>query len=113
VTGTVIKSSSGAIFHIPLIKVSNIQQSLEVLKKNYFFVYALTGDGETSLHTAVFDTKVAFVVGGEGSGVREKIKEGADFRIFVPINKACESLNASNAVAVALYEWEKQQSDAH
>ncbi|MEN9551713.1 MAG: hypothetical protein RI935_90 [Candidatus Parcubacteria bacterium] len=108
VTGTVVKSSSGALFHIPLVKVSNISNAIETLKKEHFFVYALTGDGEVSLERAVFDTKTVFVVGGEGAGIRSKIKEHADFRLSIPINPACESLNASNAVAVALYEWKKQ-----
>ncbi len=109
VSGTVVKTSAGTIFSIPLIKIGNINTTLRGLKNKGFWTYALTGDGDTSLHDAKFDSPTVIVIGSEGKGVREKTEETSDFRLSIPIDKNCESLNASNAVAVTLYEWAKQQ----
>ena len=57
---------------------------------------------------AVFDAPTVVVVGSEGRGIREKTLDLCDFSLSIPISDACESLNASNAVAVTLYEWSKQ-----
>lgn len=109
VNGTVAKTSAGTIFSIPLIKIGNVNTTLKELKEKGYWTYALTGNGDTSLHDAKFDTPTVFVIGSEGKGVREKTEATSDFRLSIPIEKDCESLNASNAVAVTLYEWKKQQ----
>lgn len=109
VTGTVAKTSAGMIFSIPLIKIGNVNTVLRELKEKGYWTYALTGDGDTSLHKAAFDTPTVIVVGSEGKGVREKTEAISDFKLSIPISNACESLNASNAVAVTLYEWKRQQ----
>ncbi len=109
-TGTVIKSSAGTNFSIPIVKIGNINTTLLKLKENGYWTYALTGDGDTSLPQAKFDTPSVIVVGSEGSGIAKKTLEHCDFRLSIPINPSCESLNASNAIAVTLYEWSKQQA---
>lgn len=109
VNGTVAKTSAGTIFSIPLIKIGNINTTLRDLKEKGYWTYALTGNGDTSLHDAKFDSPTVIVIGSEGKGVREKTEQTSDFRLSIPIEKDCESLNASNAVAVTLYEWKKQQ----
>jgi 23S rRNA (guanosine2251-2'-O)-methyltransferase len=109
VTGTVIKTSAGAVFSVPIAHIGNINTTLKNLKKEGFWVYALTGDGDTNLHTTTFDTDTVIVVGAEGQGIKPKTLEACDFKLSIPIDKRVESLNASNAVAVTLYEWNKQQ----
>lgn len=106
--GTVIKTSSGMSFSIPIVKIGNVNTTLTKLKDNGFWTYALSGDGDTKLHTTTFDTSTVIVVGGEGEGVKAKTLELCDFKLSIETNSLCESLNASNAAAVTLYEWRKQ-----
>ncbi len=107
-TGSVIKSASGMNFSIPIIKIGNVNTTLEKLKKDSFWIYGLTGTGETNLHTTKFDTDTVIVIGNEGRGLQKMTEELCDFRLSIPISKRAESLNASNAVAITLYEWYKQ-----
>ncbi len=110
ITGTVIKSSAGTSFSIPIVRIGNINTTLFKLKEKGYWTYALTGDGDTSLPSVTFDTPSVIVIGSEGSGIAKKTLEHCDFKLSIPIGKECESLNASNAVAVTLYEWSKQQT---
>jgi 23S rRNA (guanosine2251-2'-O)-methyltransferase len=109
ITGTVIKSSAGTTFAIPIVRIGNTNSTLIRLKEKGFWVYALTGEGETSLTNVSFDSPSVIIIGSEGSGIAKKTLEHSDFKLSIPIAPLCESLNASNAVAVTLYEWSKQQ----
>ncbi|MDB5260330.1 MAG: ribose methyltransferase substrate binding family protein [Candidatus Nomurabacteria bacterium] len=109
--GTVIKASSGMIFSIPIVKIGNINTTLKKLKDNGFWTYGLTGSGDTKLSETKFDTSCVIVIGGEGKGIREKTLEHCDFKLSISIDPKCESLNASNAAAVTLYEWRKQNKN--
>lgn len=108
VNGTVIKTSSGMTFAIPIVKIGNINTTLTKLKDNGFWTYGLTGSGDTELQTTVFDTNTVIVIGSEGDGIRTKTLEVCDFKLSIQTSELCESLNASNASAVVLYEWRKQ-----
>ena len=108
ITGTVIKSSAGTSFSIPIVRIGNINTTLLQLKEKGFWAYGLTGDGDTSLISTTFDTPSVIVIGSEGDGIAKKTLEHCDFKLSIPISPSCESLNASNAVAVTLYEWRKQ-----
>ncbi len=110
VTPTVIKASAGAVFALPIIHIGNINTTLRNLKDKGYWTYALAGTGDTQLDKATFDTSVVIVVGNEGEGIRPKTLEVCDFKLSIPISSTVESLNASNAVAVTLYEWSTQQA---
>lgn len=110
INGTVIKTSSGMTFSIPIVKIGNVNTVLTKLKENSFWTYGLTGDGDTKLSTTTFDTNTVIVVGGESEGIRTKTLEICDFKLSIEINPLCESLNASNAGAVVMYEWRKQNT---
>ena len=110
VTPTVIKASAGAVFTLPIIHIGNINTTLRNLKDKGYRTYALAGTGDTQLDKATFDTSVVIVVGNEGEGIRPKTLEVCDFKLSIPISSTVESLNASNAVAVTLYEWSTQQA---
>jgi 23S rRNA (guanosine2251-2'-O)-methyltransferase len=111
ITGTVIKTSAGTSFSIPIVRIGNINTTLLKLKEKGYWAYALTGDGDTSLPATTFDTPSVIVIGSEGTGISKKTLEHCDFKLSIPIDPLCESLNASNAVAVTLYEWNRQQSN--
>lgn len=110
ITGTVIKTSSGMVFKIPIVKIGNINSTLRELKDEHFWAYGLVGGGDTKLTEVKFDSNTIIVVGGEGKGIREQTLKLCDFKLSIPIDKRCESLNASNAVAVTLYEYNKQNN---
>ena len=108
ITGTVIKSSVGTVFSIPIVRIGNVNTTLLKLKEKGFWAYGLTGDGDTKLSETVFDAASVIVIGSEGNGIAKKTLEHCDFKLSIAIDPLCESLNASNAVAVTLYEWKKQ-----
>ncbi len=109
VTGTVIKTSSGMTFAIPIVKIGNVNTTLKKLKDEGFWTYGLSGEGDTPLHTATFDSPTVLVIGGEGDGIRMKTLETCDFKLSIKTSQLCESLNAANAATVVMYEWRKQQ----
>ncbi len=110
VTTTVIKTASGMNFAIPIVRIGNINNTLEKLKEKQFWIYGLAGDGDTELNKTKFDSPTVLVIGKEGSGIRLKTLEMCDFKISIKTNPLCESLNASVATAVVLYEWRNQNS---
>lgn len=108
VTGTVVKVSAGMAFKIPLVEVSNVNRTLEDLKKDGFFIYGLDGEGETELPQEQFSKPSVFVLGNEGEGIRQKTKEHCDMILSIPMHKRTESLNASASAAVVFYAWSTQ-----
>ncbi len=105
VNGTVIKVSAGMAFRIPLVAISNVNAVIRDLQKRGFWVYGLEGKGTVSTTGEKFTKPTAFVLGNEGSGLREKTKEVCDDLISIPIHPRCESLNAAAATAVVLAAW--------
>ncbi|MBV9540467.1 MAG: 23S rRNA (guanosine(2251)-2'-O)-methyltransferase RlmB [Alphaproteobacteria bacterium] len=103
-SGVLAKAASGALDIVPLIYEVNIARALEDLGKREFWRIALAGDAESSLSDAMHKSDLALVVGSEGEGVRRLVRERCDVSAYIPINSAMESLNVSNAAAIALYE---------
>jgi 23S rRNA (guanosine2251-2'-O)-methyltransferase len=108
ITGTVVKTASGMNFMLPICQIGNVNTMLEKLKKEGYWIYGLDSSGKESLPKISFDDRTVLVIGSEGKGIREKTKELCDFLVSIPINASCESLNASVAASVALYEWKRQ-----
>jgi len=110
VNGTVFKTSAGAVLHVPIVRVSNINQTIMKLQNLKFWVAAVDMDetGKNTIWNQNYDTAMAFVVGSEGKGISEKTLEHSDFVISIPMSSEVESLNVSVAAAVTLYEWKRQ-----
>jgi 23S rRNA (guanosine2251-2'-O)-methyltransferase len=106
-TGVLAKAASGALDIVPVVVAVNIARTLEELGKLEFWRVALAGDGEMSLQDARHKGDIALVVGSEGDGVRRLVRERCDVSAYLPIDAAMESLNVSNAAAVALYEIQR------
>ncbi|MBV9991387.1 MAG: 23S rRNA (guanosine(2251)-2'-O)-methyltransferase RlmB [Alphaproteobacteria bacterium] len=106
-SGTLAKAASGALDSVPYIHVVNIARTLEQLGEREFWRIALAGDGDGSLKEAMPAGDVALVLGSEGSGIRRLVRERCDASAFVPIARDMESLNVSNAAAIALYEMRR------
>ncbi|HTQ15640.1 MAG TPA: RNA methyltransferase [Rhizomicrobium sp.] len=103
-SGVLAKAASGALDLVSYIPVVNIARALDDLGRHEFWRVALTGDGEMPLAEAARGGDVALVLGSEGSGIRRLVRERCDASAFIPMDAAMESLNVSNAAAVALYE---------
>jgi 23S rRNA (guanosine2251-2'-O)-methyltransferase len=103
-SGVLAKAASGALDSVPYVVVVNISRALQELGDLGFWRIALAGDGDQPLRDAVPQGDVALVLGSEGSGIRRLVREHCDGAAFIPIDNRIESLNVSNAAAVALYE---------
>jgi 23S rRNA (guanosine2251-2'-O)-methyltransferase len=103
-SGVLAKSASGALDIVPYIAVVNIARTLEELGRCGFWRIALVADGEERLGEAVPSSDIAIVLGSEGSGIRRLVRERCDSTVFISVEPQMESLNVSNAAAIALYE---------
>jgi len=102
-SGTVAKSASGALEMVPWVRVVNLSRALEEVAEAGYWRIGLTGGAETTLSDALPAGPVALVLGAEGEGMRHNIQQHCDALARLPISAAMESLNVSNAAAVALY----------
>jgi 23S rRNA (guanosine2251-2'-O)-methyltransferase len=112
ITGTVVKTSAGMVFRIPLVSIGNVNNTLKVLKEKGFWIYGLNMAGKTSLGTDIFDVPVAFVIGNESAGIREKTLSACDVTLQIPMHSRTESLNAAVSAAVVFYEWSRKHPEA-
>jgi len=104
ITGTLAKSASGALEHVPLIREVNLSRALAQLKKAGFFCIGLDEKGRQTLAQLNLTGKTALVLGAEGAGLRRLVAENCDELVKLPTQGSVGSLNVSNAAAVALYE---------
>jgi 23S rRNA (guanosine2251-2'-O)-methyltransferase len=102
-SGVMAKTASGALELVPLITVGNLAQAIEHLKKAGYWIYGLDGEAKQTIGDAKLDNKTALVLGAEGRGLRRLTSERCDGLLRLPISPRMESLNVSNAAAVALY----------
>jgi 23S rRNA (guanosine2251-2'-O)-methyltransferase len=102
-SGVVAKAASGALERIPWVRVVNLARALEEIGEAGFWRIGLTGDAQIEIKDALGPAQVALVVGAEGAGLRPNTRDHCDALARLPIGMAVESLNVSNAAAVALY----------
>ncbi len=102
-SGTVAKSASGALEVVPWVRVVNLSRALEEIAEAGYWRIGLTGDGKATLGEALPTGPVALVLGAEGDGMRHNITQHCDALARLPMSDAIESLNVSNAAAIALY----------
>jgi 23S rRNA (guanosine2251-2'-O)-methyltransferase len=103
-SGALAKAASGGLDIVPRITVVNIARALEDLGRMGFWRIALAGDGDAPLVEASKPGDLAVVLGAEGSGLRRLVRERCDISASIPLTAAMESLNVSNAAAIAFYE---------
>ena len=102
-TGTVAKVAAGAMEHLPVSRVVNLNRSLDVLKKNGFIVIGLSGDAKLSISDFHDKTPIVVVVGAEDKGISLLTQKKCDFLIKIPLKGKTSSLNASVAAAISLF----------
>ena len=108
-TSIVGKTSAGAVSYLPVARVANLNAALRELQKEGLWVFGAAADGATPLYEADFKGPAAIVIGSEGSGMGRLVRESCDFLVSIPLKGHIQSLNASNAAAVLLYEAVRQR----
>jgi 23S rRNA (guanosine2251-2'-O)-methyltransferase len=103
-SGALAKAASGALEHVPLIRVANLARALELLKKGGFWIAGLAAEAPQTLAQAKLTGKVGLALGAEGPGLRRLTREHCDLLVRLPTGGPIDHLNVSNATAVALYE---------
>jgi 23S rRNA (guanosine2251-2'-O)-methyltransferase len=102
-TGVLAKSASGALEHVPLATVQNLARAMAELKERGFLLIGLDSSGEADLATLPLRRPLALVLGAEGKGLRQLTRDTCDHVARLELPGAIQSLNVSNAAAVALY----------
>ena len=107
VTETVVKSSTGAIEYVDIIKVTNISDSIDLFKKYGYYVYGAEADGECYYNEESYPDKICLVLGSEGNGMRKKVRDHCDKIVKIHLKGQINSLNVSVAAGIVLSEMTK------
>lgn len=110
VNQTVVKTSAGATAHMLIARVTNIAQTLDALKKENVWIVGTDMDGKKKYYEQDYRGALAIVIGSEGGGMRRLVKEKCDFLVSIPMHGKIESLNASVAGGLVLFEAAKVRS---
>lgn len=102
VTDVVVKTSVGMINYVKIIMVNNLAETIKKLQKDGFFVYSASMEGE-NFQNIDYASKKVLVIGNEGSGVSRLVKEKSDALVKLPMKSYVESLNASVAAGILIY----------
>jgi len=102
-TGTVAKVAAGALEHLPVSRVVNLNRALEELKKNGFLIIGLSGDGQLSISKFNEKSPLVVIIGAEDKGISLLIQKKCDFLLRIPLKGKTSSLNASVAAAISLF----------
>ncbi|MBM7096597.1 MULTISPECIES: 23S rRNA (guanosine(2251)-2'-O)-methyltransferase RlmB [Alteribacter] len=103
-TATVAKASTGAIEHIPVVRVTNLARTMDELKDRGLWFVGTDAAGNEDYRETDFDMPVGLVIGSEGKGMSRLVKEKCDFLVQIPMAGHVTSLNASVAAALLMYE---------
>lgn len=108
VNATVYKTSAGAVEKMPIARVSNLSNAVKTLQKEGVWIYSTDMEGR-NIYEQDLKSDMAIIIGNEGEGVSRLLKENSDFIITIPMNGSINSLNASVATGIILYEVSKQR----
>jgi len=112
ITPAVAKSSAGAVFHIPVVRVTNIASTLRQIKERGMWVIGAVAEAQTEIYAHDLTVPLAVVIGGEGRGMRSLVKKECDLLASIPMRGKINSLNASVAGSIILYEVIRQRGNA-
>jgi 23S rRNA (guanosine2251-2'-O)-methyltransferase len=107
-TETVDKAAAGALEYLPIVRVTNVSQTIDRLKQQRFWVYGLDERGEQLYDHVDFATPTAIVLGGEGKGLHQTVQKHCDVLVRIPMAGAVSSLNVSVAAGIVLFEWRRR-----
>ena len=106
----VIRSTMGSVYRVPFMVTENLSETIDELKKNKVTVFAAHLKGDEYYAQNLYEGSVAFLIGNEGNGLSDEIAKKADKYVKIPMDGMVESLNASVAAAVLMYEAKRQKA---
>ncbi len=109
VTDVVAKAAAGALEHLPVIRVTNVNRALEDLKQRGYWIYGLDERGAEDYDRVNYSAPTALVLGGEGKGLHEQVRKHCDVLVRIPMAGKISSLNVSVAAGVVLFEWKRRR----
>lgn len=110
ITSTVVKASTGAIAHMPIVRVVNLSYTIDYLKGEGLWVYGAEGKVKESINDIDFNIDLAIVIGSEGKGIRPLVKRKCDRLFSIPMKGPITSFNVSVSGGIILYEAIRQRS---
>lgn len=113
ITGAVVKSSAGAVEHVPVIQVANLSRTIEDLKEAGVWIAGLDMEAKGAYDGLDLNMPLAIVIGSEGKGISRIVQEHCDLLLHLPMQGKIGSLNAAVAGSIALYEAWRQRSRGH
>jgi len=108
ITEVVAKSAAGALAHVPVVRVTNLNRTLEDLKGRGYWVYGLDERGGQVYHEVDFAEPSVLVLGSEGAGLHEQVRKHCDVLVRIPLAGPVSSLNVSVAAGIVLFEWKRR-----
>jgi 23S rRNA (guanosine2251-2'-O)-methyltransferase len=109
-TETVAKSAAGALEYLPVVRVGNVSRAMEDLKKRGYWIYGLDERGTEDYDKVAFNTPTVLVLGGEGKGLHQLVRDNCDVLVRIPMAGAIPSLNVSVAAGIVLFEWKRRMA---
>lgn len=107
---TVSKSSAGAVEHVKIARVNNINETIKYLKEQGVWICGTDGEAKTYYYNQDLKGPIAIIIGSEGFGMSRLVKENCDFLVKIPMKGKITSLNASVSAGIVIYEAVKQKN---
>lgn len=111
INSTVMKVSAGALNNIDIIEVSSLAQTIDKIKEYGYWVYGTDMEDSVNYTDVKYDRKTCLIIGSEGNGISRLVREKCDFIIRIPMKGKINSLNASVAAGIAIYEVVRQNNE--
>jgi 23S rRNA (guanosine2251-2'-O)-methyltransferase len=108
-TDVVAKAAAGALEHLPVVRVTNVNRALEEMKERGYWIYGLDERGQEAYDHIDFAELAAIVLGGEGKGLHDQVRKHCDVLLRIPLAGKISSLNVSVATGVVLFEWRRKK----
>jgi 23S rRNA (guanosine2251-2'-O)-methyltransferase len=107
-TETVAKAAAGALEHLPVVRVGNLNRALDEIKERGFWIYGVDERGTQDYDQAQYAAPAAMVLGGEGKGMHEMVRKRCDAVVRIPMAGKISSLNVSVAAGIVLFDWKRR-----
>jgi 23S rRNA (guanosine2251-2'-O)-methyltransferase len=108
-TPAVVQAASGAVEYLPVVRVANLDRTLETLKEHSFWIFGLDERGNQPYDQVDYHGNCALLVGGEGKGLHQLLKKRCDFLVRIPTEGKISTLNVSVAAGIVLFEAVRQR----
>lgn len=107
----IVRASAGAIFHLPIVRVSNLSQAMRKLRDEGFWIFGLAASEGDSIYDVNWPDRYAIVMGNESDGLRDGVRKNCDGIVHIPMSDETESLNVVVAAGITLFEARRSSPD--